>query len=270
MRGLIAAILLLASLAASAAPVMRIEVVSLKYRTVDDVLPVIMPLLIPEGKVTGANNQLIIRSTPDNLRELLPVIRHLDAPARQLILYVEQGETHAQSSREATLDAAIGGKNRVEIGHPERQNSVVARIGAGSGSGQNSSSQRIQTLDGRAAQIRTGKLIPVVGATLDAYGRPVPQIQHQSADHGIWVTPRLVGEDEVELEISTRHDDEDLQAGRIQTRRAESVVRGRIGEWLDLGGVGNQDSGEELAISGARQHSTHRDFSLRVRVELLD
>lgn len=265
---LLLALLLPATAIAEA--VLRIEVVTLRYRTVDEVLPVVQPLLDARGRMTGAHNQLIIRSTPDNLRELLPVIRHLDAPARQLILHVEQGEASATQSRRATLDAAIGDRNRIEIGNPTRPNSVVARIGAGSGSGENNSVQRIQTLDGRAAHIRTGKLIPIVNTTVDSYGHPVTQIEHQSADKGVWVTPRLVGENEVELEISTRHDDEERQAGRLQTRRSESTIRGRLGEWIDLGGVGNEESRDDKALSGIRSISTHRDFNLRVKVELVD
>ncbi len=271
MNRLIPALLLsLVTSLASAAPVLRIEVVTLKYRTIEDVLPVVKPLLAPDGRISGVHNQLIIRSTPDNLRELLPVIRHLDAPARQVILHVEQGEMTRSESRRATLDAAIGDRNRVEIGSPTRPNSVVARIGAGSGSGENNATQRIQTLDGRAAQIRSGKLIPVTNTAYDAYGHPITQIQHQSADKGIWVTPRLVGDQEVELEISTRHDDEDLQEGRLQTRRSETVVRGRLGQWIDLGGSGGQTRDDNTALSGVTRHSTHSDFNIRVKVELVE
>ncbi len=255
---------------ALAEAVLRIEVVTLRYRTVDEVMPVVQPLLDARGRISGVHNQLIIRSTPANLRELLPVIRHLDAPARQLILHVEQGESSATQSRRATLDAAIGDRNRVEIGNPREPNSVVARIGAGSGSGENNSVQRIQTLDGRAAHIRTGKLIPIVNTAVDSYGHPVTQIEHQSADHGVWVTPRLVGQNEVELEISTRHDDEEKQAGRLRTRRSESTIRGRLGEWIDLGGVGDEESRDDKALSGIRSTRTHRDFNLRVKVELVD
>lgn len=262
--------LLLAAHATWAAEaITRIEVVTLKYRTTEEVMPVIRPLLAPEGRVSGAHNQLIIRSTPDNLRELLPVIRHLDAPARQLVLHVEQGESSYSESRRAQLDAAIGDRNRVEIGQPREPNSIVARIGAGSGSGENTATQRIQTLDGRAAHIRTGKLIPILTTSLDGHGHPITQVDHQSADKGIWVTPRLVGDNEVELEISTRHDDEDGQSGRLQTRRSESTVRGRLGEWIALGGTGDDGRSSSRALSGASRTTTHREFGLRVKVELV-
>ncbi|MFB3101043.1 MAG: hypothetical protein ACE1ZM_06325, partial [Gammaproteobacteria bacterium] len=45
---------------------MRLEVIPLQHRMVDDVIQSIRPLVTPGGTVTGMNNQLIIKTTPSN------------------------------------------------------------------------------------------------------------------------------------------------------------------------------------------------------------
>jgi hypothetical protein len=57
----------LAALAVHAAGQNMLEIIPLRYRTVDQVLPALRPLLEPGGTLTGQGNQLIVRASPDNL-----------------------------------------------------------------------------------------------------------------------------------------------------------------------------------------------------------
>lgn len=70
---------------------MKMEIIPLKHRLTNDVIPIVRPLVVPGGTVTGSNNQLIIRSTPANLAEIKRVLSSIDAPPRQLKISVRQG-----------------------------------------------------------------------------------------------------------------------------------------------------------------------------------
>lgn len=47
-----------------------LEVIPLKYRTAEQVIPIILPMLAREGGVSGLQNQLVVRTTPANLEEI--------------------------------------------------------------------------------------------------------------------------------------------------------------------------------------------------------
>ncbi|WP_374491627.1 secretin N-terminal domain-containing protein, partial [Zoogloea sp.] len=52
----------------------EVEIVPLKSRTVDQVLPVLQPLVEPGGAVSGMNNQLIIKGSRRNREQLKQVL----------------------------------------------------------------------------------------------------------------------------------------------------------------------------------------------------
>src|SRR5258706_7610217 len=87
-------VLLLAVLWITAAPAFGqnavLEVIPLKYRTAEQVMPVLKPLLDKNGSMSGMQNQLIIRTTPANLSDLKQVLASIDTMPRRLVITVRQ------------------------------------------------------------------------------------------------------------------------------------------------------------------------------------
>lgn len=69
---------------------LKLEIIPLRHRLTDEVLPVLQPLVAPGGTLSGMNNQLIIRTTETNLAELKQVLARIDQAARRLKIYVRQ------------------------------------------------------------------------------------------------------------------------------------------------------------------------------------
>lgn len=69
---------------------LKLEIIPLRHRLTDEVLPVLLPLVAPGGTLSGMNNQLIIRTTETNLAELKQVLARIDQAARRLKIYVRQ------------------------------------------------------------------------------------------------------------------------------------------------------------------------------------
>ena len=44
-----------------------LEIIEMKARSVEEMIPIIRPLVEPDGTVTGMQNQLIIRTSPERL-----------------------------------------------------------------------------------------------------------------------------------------------------------------------------------------------------------
>ena len=85
LRALLAA---LALLAAPAVPAQNLvtEVIPVGYRSAAELVPILQPLIPPPGGVSGISNQLVIRTTPENLEEIRGVLASIDrAPANLMI-----------------------------------------------------------------------------------------------------------------------------------------------------------------------------------------
>ena len=65
MRGVLA-LLLIALLAHAAARAEELQVIELRHRLADEVLPAVEPLLAPGGVLTGLDDRIFLRTTPQN------------------------------------------------------------------------------------------------------------------------------------------------------------------------------------------------------------
>ena len=70
----------------SVAESMKIEMIPMKNRMVDDVIPIIKPLIIKGGTVTGMNNQLILKTTPSNIELIKSILEQIDNAPRKLLI----------------------------------------------------------------------------------------------------------------------------------------------------------------------------------------
>ena len=83
MKNVLVAVLSLALAPSPAAAEMVLEIIPLQNRFVNDMVPTLSQLVADGGTVTGANGQLVIRTTPENLVDLKRVIDKLDAQLRE-------------------------------------------------------------------------------------------------------------------------------------------------------------------------------------------
>lgn len=239
-----------------------LEVISLRHRTVEQVLPVLRPLLEPGGAMSGQSNQLIVRASARNLAEIRAALNAIDTPARRLTISVR-----FDSLGEAT-------RGGVEAGGTisSRGSRVEARIEDTRALREDRVDQRVQVLEGGRAVISTGESRPLrrrevvrtPGGTVISDGTVV-----QEAATGFEVVPRLAGST-VFLEIAPqRQSFASGEAGAIQAERTHSTVSGRLGEWIELGGTGGASAGGERGILSARELRTSESRRIWVKVEEL-
>jgi len=72
------AILLLALGLLGLARADEVEVIELKYRTAEQMIPTLSPLVEPGGGLSGRQNMLVIRSSRANIAQLKQVVATLD------------------------------------------------------------------------------------------------------------------------------------------------------------------------------------------------
>lgn len=246
------------------------EVIPLHYRPLDEIVHTLRPLVPPPGAVTGLNNQLVVRTTPSNLAEIHGVLASLDRPPRRLMIAVKQGRWEDLRGYLAQATGSVhAGDVTVSTGKEARRGRGL-NVGVDSGDAQANvrvwgtrgrddavGIQRIQTTEGQEAFIQTGQAVPV-GERFNAYGAVADTVRYQDIGTGFYVTARVSG-DAVSLEASPHSARLSPQGGGgIDYQAASTVVSGRLGEWILLGG--SQEDGT-FSESGT-VYSTRRDENI--------
>ncbi len=263
-----------------------LEVIPLRYRQAAELIPIIQPMLPREGSVSAFQGQLIVRTTPVNLEEIKRILASLDTAPRQLVITVRQ-ETDADRSRSsAEVSGSVGGDyGRVTIpGSGDRRGgNVVLRDGddqlrvnvlEGSGSERDRSEQTVRVMEGREAFVSTGQSAPVrerqVQRTVVG-GRVVEQVaettQFRDAATGFYVLPRVSG-DRVTLDVSAQRESLSRRpAGNVNVQSLVTTVSGRLGEWMEIGGVGQDSSGQQAVLLGRTSTALRDSRRVLIKVE---
>jgi len=253
-----------------------IEVIELQSRTLEEIIPVIRPLLGAGDSVTGMGSKLVLKAPPERVREVRKLLVELDRPPRRLLISVGNQGDVARSSRGYSGSADIRtGDSQISInsaGKPVDASSARIRLHDRATQRSSSAGYRVQALEGRPAWINSGMRVPVSGVERyyrngNPYERQTTQLRDVTT--GFYVVPRLQG-DSVTLEI-LQHDDRALRGrGAVSTQSAGTMVRGRLGEWLELGGI---NTSTDSTRGGLGRSVASRDSEIRqisVKVDCLD
>jgi type II secretory pathway component GspD/PulD (secretin) len=264
-----------------------VEVVPLKYRKSEQVVPLLQPLLGRDSSVTGFQNQLVIRATPAELAQVRRVLADIDIAPKRLLITVRQDADSDRDRREAGLSGSIGNDNaRITVPGSRSQNggNVVfrdgddrlrARVLDSQRSSSSSTRQSVQVLEGYSAFIRVGESRPVRSRQVvrtvvngQIVDRVIEGTEYRNADTGFSVVPRVQG-NIVTLDIDPQREVFEGGRGAVNTQRVVTTVTGRLGEWMDLGGVNESRSDGQSTLFGQGSSSSSERRGVQVKVEEL-
>jgi len=275
----------LASIAAHAQNTV-LEVIPLRYRMAQEVIPIIQPMLAREGSVSGFQGRVVVRTTPANLEEIKRILASLDTAPRQLLITVRQDAEAGRSRSAAEVSGSVGGDHgRVTVAgsRDPRGGNVVLREGddsvrlqvlEGTGSQSDRNTQSLRVMEGREAFVRIGQSMPVRERQVQRSvvgGRVVEQVvetaQYRDAATGFYVLPRVTG-DRVTLDISSQRETLSKQAhGGVNVQSIVTTVSGRLGEWMEIGGLGQDASGQQSVLLGRTTTATRDNRRVLIKVE---
>lgn len=265
-----------------------VEVLPLKYRKSEQVIPVLQPLLGRDSSISGFQNQLVIRATPAELAQLKRVLADIDTAPKRLLITVRQDADMDRDRREAELSGSIGNQNaRITVPGSGAQGggNVVLREGDdrlrgrvvdSQRSSSSSTQQSIQVLEGYSAFIRVGESRPlrsrqvvrtvVNGQIID---RVVEGTDYRDATTGFSVVPRIQG-NIVTLDIDPQRETfDESRRGAVNVQRVVTTVSGRLGEWMDLGGISESRSDAQSTLLGRSSTGSSERRGVQVKVEEL-
>lgn len=246
----------------------QFKMITLQYRFAQDVLPMIEPMVGPNGSARAIDNHLLISTSPDRLSQIEAVISQLDVARKNVRITI----SHASDIE--TSQGGVGVSGRGRIGDVEVTTQRDAREGVNIDLHDRNSvysstgSEFLTVVDGERAFIRVGQSVPYTQQWVTLTRRYInvqQTVEFQDITTGFAVRPKYIG-DQVELEITPRIARLN-QGGVIDFEELSTVVIVSPGAWFDLGGnMQNRDdvSREILSISrGGNKHNS----SLKIKVD---
>lgn len=266
----------------------ELELIPLRYRAAQEVIPVIQPMLAPGGSVSGFQGQLVVRTTSANLEEIKRILASIDTAPRQLVITVRQDADSGRRDSAAGISGTVGSeRGRVTLpdNRDRRGGSVVlqegddrlrARVVESNTSSSDRNTQSVRVLEGREAYVQVGQSVPLrerqIRRTVVG-GQVVEQViggtQYRDVTTGFFVLPRISG-DRVTLDISPQRETLSGQVrvrGNVNVQSVVTTVSGRLGEWMEIGAVGQDASGQETVLLGHSGTESRDSRRVLVRVE---
>ncbi len=251
----------------------ELQVIELRYRPAEEIVPVVQPLLEAGGVLTGADRVLFVNTSPANFEQIRQAVEMLDRRPRQLMVTVGQGTVTRDDGTDLRGTATVGSGNvQVGVNAPPGDDAGVA-VGVRSGSRRadlhNTSS--VRTLEGTETYIAVGQLVPLTTTqVVPGARRPLEysSTEYRDVSTGFYATVRLRDET-VTLEVSPQQ--QRLRGAAtapvIETAGLVSTVSGPIGEWIPLGAVHEAGSGDTTGLLVWGRRSAESQYSAWVKVD---
>jgi len=264
-----------------AAQQMQVEVIELYARDADEMVRLLRPMLAPGGSIRGFQDKLVIRTTPQNLADLRRILDEVDAPPRQLLITLRQDTSSRRHDQELEVSGSVGGERaRITVpsnspggstaaaGRADGTGHVEVQIGARRSDASTGNVQTFRVIEGEAAFISVGESVPI--RVQSPGGNPGGEaVEYHNIASGFYAVARVRG-DTVTIQMASRADTViDRNTGAAHIERISSVLSGRLGEWLEVGGVAQTTDRQQ---SGTIFHRTEGSSDQRrtyIKVENL-
>jgi len=240
-----------------------IEVITLQNRPVEEIQPLLTPLLDAGEAASGDGFNLIIKASPERLENLRNVIDRLDARLHNLIISVLQSSQQSADQLNAEAGLVVTPSALRMRGMSGDTRDFDSRR----------TSQQLRTLEGQPAHIQIGQIRPVENVTIYNMGYGYPGIaintELQEASTGFAVIPRLQSNNEVSIDIAP-WSDQFLGRNWIATQSVQTSVRTTLGKWIEIGSIGEQAQTDSRGFNGFN-YSTHKnERKILIKVDLAD
>jgi len=266
---------------------MTLEIIPLKHRLVDDVVPILRPLLVPGGTITGMNNQLIIKSTPGNIAELKNVLENIDHSLRKLMITVKQDAGFSTDNREqsvtgryrsgdvtiANRDGLRHGDGLIISGRDEDGNIIRYRLRDSENIRDEQHAFRVQTVEGSPAFIQAGQSVPIRNRTRHYSPHGVYETEtheYYDASSGFYVLPRLSGDQVTLLAAPQLTRKAPGKRPVFDVQNVQTTASGKLGEWIRLGGINQDFSESDRELLSSSDSRGSRTGAVWIRVDEIE
>ncbi len=278
-------LLVLITASVAAAERLVVEVIPIGYRSVEEILPVIRPLVPPPGSVSGMQGRLVVKTTPENLSEVKRVLAQLDRAPRTLLVSVRQGASQNARVREdeaavriehggvaGSAGSAGGGRGGGLSARIVEDDDVQARLRTFEAESRTSDAavQRVRVVEGREAFIRAGQSVPFTRREVIVSGGSAQvreNVEFRDVTRGFYVIPRVRG-DRAFVQVSP-HSARLNASGGVDVQAAATTVSGPVGTWIPVGGIDESSRRSDTGLLERAESESASQHSLYIKVDIV-
>ena len=238
------------------------EIINLKHRPANEIIPIIEPLVSDEGRITGDQYVLFIETDAANLEQIKQVIATLDTKIHQLklsVLYADK-KTLARMQANLNVDVQIGDSKKIQA-----DGKIIS-------TNRNKDIENIHTVmvtEGLWADLQTGFNVPVRTRISNPNGTVTENYTYHQVKAGFKIQPQLNGNN-IKLNITTKQARRSTEyAGQIETYEVSTTVSGKLNQWIALGGIANETASQQSGISFSTSRQEQNKHQVYVKVELV-
>lgn len=238
----------------------RIELIELKGRTAEELIPLLQPVVEPGGALSGQGYRLIVKATPAQQQEIRRLLDELDHAPRRLLFTVHMGDLDVREQRGAGIgiDKRAGGIG-IELGGgggPDGQGVAISQHdGMGYATfrahgsrtvGEATGRQQVQGIEGEPAYIATGRDYPYPSHLEDWRGPRggsggAVGFEYKQTATGFYALARIRG-NQAYVQISPQRETLGRdQHGAVDSQHLSTTVSVPVGSWVRIGESGAVD-----------------------------
>ena len=252
-----------------------LQIIDLKNRPADEIIPVIKPMLKPDDAITGTGFQLFLRTDAKTLEEVTRLLQVMDKAPRNLVIKVRNNLDSESNSTDfnAAGNYEIGDDVRVVVGdRPPKDKGTKVRINSNRNSTDRNTEHMIRVIEGGQAFITAGEIRPYEHRTIITHNHGVSvydSVDYQDITSGFYVTPRLIGNNSVSLQVQPHYRSiNEERAGTIDVQESDTTVEARLGEWIQIGGIDTDANSKDSGILSTSRNSENIRSDIFIKVDL--
>jgi type II secretory pathway component GspD/PulD (secretin) len=252
-----------------------LQIIDLKNRPADEIIPVIRPMLKPNDAITGTGFQLFLRTDAKTLEEVTRLLQVMDKAPRNLVIKVRNNLDANSKSTDINTSAnyEVIDDVRVVVGdNPHRENGAKVRINSNKNTTNRNTEHMIRVIEGGKAFITAGEIRPYEHRTIIRHRNGVSvydSVDYQDVTSGFYVTPRLTGNNNVSLQVQPHYRTvSNMRSGTIDVQEADTTLETKLGEWVQIGGIDTDENTKDSGILSTSSNSGSKQSTIYVKVEL--
>ena len=239
-----------------------VAVIKIKYRWAREVAPIVKSMLSTDGSVTVSErvNSLVIVDNQDAIQRVRDYLAQFDIPLEQVRIRVRFYENRVGTEGSVQARGRVSGDDWHASVGGRRKDGADIEVEESRLRRSNFSEQSVIATAGQPAYIIAGKEIPYHERWPNysrKYGAGAATVVFQTVETGFDVIPTIFHE-EVLVRIVPRIAYDDHKDAVVHFYGAQTQVRVPYGEWIEIGGTGDQQNEviKEILSRGRNNHRT--------------
>ncbi len=248
----------------------------------ENIVQQLKPLFADQAHFSAKDYQLIIKASPDIIKEIKYVLKQIDQPLKNFIIRVANKKTLNQLLKSTPASRQL-------YTQPGSNSAVKTIRKSAGGTVKITSSQRnsdfhtdgvfqARAVEGNWVAIHTTKQIPYYTTTFPAGVYPVKkgkdkyhwaQTSYKKIKSGFDAKVILKADNQINVTIRIQNHYRDKQnQDIINSNYTESIISGALGEWIEIGQIGNLKKQQQTGVQYSSNQST-AETTLYIKVNTI-